>query len=660
MMAATMVEAGARGPDRRDVALSAALFALLFAIYAAGACRTIYVGDSGELLAAVHLLGIPHPSGYPLYVLLGKLWTLALPLGSVAWEMSLLSGACAAAACALLFFVARESDCGRIPSLLAGSALAFAPSFWLEANTQRVYALNALFVVLAVRFALRWYRERAPRDLVLAMLAAGLGATNHTFMGLVGIAIALFAPAVDRSLFRRPKLVAACAGAFFGGLLVYLYLPLRSRSNPVLDWGNPETMGAFFDVVLRRAFWMRRWYEGPSDFATVGWDFLSSAASETAWIALPLAMLGILSARRFRGAIALPALIAVVNVVALAVHGSYYDIFVWHRYYIPGYAMLALLAAFGLEAIAAKIDRRALVLALLPPIVMLAAGYSRHDLSRYRIAEDYAARLLASLPPGAKLFATDDNILFILIYTLHVEQVRPDVELILQGVDQERPKVSFNPDFDPVYFAHDPLWSVSGLEVVPVGLVYRAIRAGSQLPEPVMPPPIEGEVDDRVPEDYLTRSLLANYHFMEAMTFETRDWPRAHRALERVLELVPDGDLPAHNVGLIYTRNGWYEEGIDALERCHAINPRGLLQLEQADEKGAPGARVSCGRAAEEVRRERDRVRAVEQQLAASPSFPAVAPGSAAWERELAARLEALGERIAARGHALRAANTTL
>ena len=81
----------------RDRALAVSLFAALFLIYAAGACRTIYVGDSGELVTAVYLLGIPHPTGYPLYVLLGKLWTLVLPLGSIAWRMSLFSAAAAAA-----------------------------------------------------------------------------------------------------------------------------------------------------------------------------------------------------------------------------------------------------------------------------------------------------------------------------------------------------------------------------------------------------------------------------------------------------------------------------------------------------------------------------------------------------------------------------------
>ena len=68
----------------RSLLPAAALAAAIFAVYALGACRSIYVGDSGELVTAAHVLGVPHPTGYPLYVLLGKLWTLLVPFGSVA------------------------------------------------------------------------------------------------------------------------------------------------------------------------------------------------------------------------------------------------------------------------------------------------------------------------------------------------------------------------------------------------------------------------------------------------------------------------------------------------------------------------------------------------------------------------------------------------
>ena len=104
----------------RDGVAALMLAAGLFAIYAAGASPTIYVGDSGELVTAVHLLGIPHPTGYPLYVLLGKLWTLLVPFGSIAWRMSLFSAACAAAASAALFLLARrEARLDPLPALTA-------------------------------------------------------------------------------------------------------------------------------------------------------------------------------------------------------------------------------------------------------------------------------------------------------------------------------------------------------------------------------------------------------------------------------------------------------------------------------------------------------------------------------------------------------------
>ena len=125
----------------------------LFLIYAWGASRTIYVGDSGELVAAVHTLGIPHPSGYPLYVLLGKLWTVLVPVGSIAFRMSLFSAFCAAAAVACFYLVGRRLRLAAVPALFSSLLLAFSPSFWSQANIQRVYSLNALLVVKALYLA---------------------------------------------------------------------------------------------------------------------------------------------------------------------------------------------------------------------------------------------------------------------------------------------------------------------------------------------------------------------------------------------------------------------------------------------------------------------------------------------------------------------------
>src|SRR5262245_63419269 len=130
--------------DRSGTASAVLLAVVLFAVYAAGACPTIYVGDSGELAAAVYVLGIPHPTGYPLYVLLGKLWTLLIPFGSVAYRLSLFSAVCAALACAVLYRAGRELQLPPPAALLSALLFAFGASFWGEGYVQRVCALYAM------------------------------------------------------------------------------------------------------------------------------------------------------------------------------------------------------------------------------------------------------------------------------------------------------------------------------------------------------------------------------------------------------------------------------------------------------------------------------------------------------------------------------------
>src|SRR4051794_25085412 len=105
--------------DSLILPLGVALASLL--VYLRTLCRTIYVGDSGELAAAVHVLGIPHPPGYPLYVLLGKLFSMLVPIGKPALRLNLFSAVCASASSLFLFFTLRELDFA--PRLAAGVAL---------------------------------------------------------------------------------------------------------------------------------------------------------------------------------------------------------------------------------------------------------------------------------------------------------------------------------------------------------------------------------------------------------------------------------------------------------------------------------------------------------------------------------------------------------
>src|SRR5262249_54470004 len=208
--------------------------------------------------------------------------------------------------------------------------------------------------------------------LLLAFFLCGLGASNHTFMAVEAMALGIFAVVVEPGLLRRVGVLAASAGAFAVGLLPYLYLPLRSRHDPLLDWGNPETPRAFLDVVLRRDFWERRWIELPSDLLVIAWDWLRSFGPELAYVGAAFAFLGAVAwasgrvgraaeggGRRARLFVLFPFLVMAGNVAALAAHGSRTDIFVWHRYYIPSYLMASLFVATGAQVLVSRLGQRA-------------------------------------------------------------------------------------------------------------------------------------------------------------------------------------------------------------------------------------------------------------------------------------------------------------
>jgi tetratricopeptide (TPR) repeat protein len=594
------------------------------------------------------VLGIAHPSGYPLYVLLARAWSALLFFLPLPWSASLFSAASAAIAAFFLFRAARETRVSPLASAGAAWMFAFGGTLWGEANVQRVYALNALFLSAALFVVLRWDRERRDRDLVAAALVCGLGASNHLAMGVAGIAIAawvvLRAPALP---WRRPGLAAACAGAALVGLLPYLYLPLRARAHPLLAWGDAATPRGFAAVVLRSGFWERAWLRGPADLGPILADYGRSLLTESAWVGVALAVVAVAAAYRVRRPVLLPLLIMAANVTVMAVHGSRSDIFIWHRYYIPSYLCLALLAAWGWQALEDALRARRIVAALplLAPLALGLSGWSSYDRSRYTIAEDYSRTLLSTLPPGSQLIASDDNILFVLMYLNLGQGVRPDVNLILEGVGGALPPLAFDPDVDPVYLTHYPNWRTPQLDAVPVGIAFRAWRVGSPVPRPApVKDRLDGELDPRVPKDYLTRNLIGNFHQLLGMTWETRDWPRARRELEEAARAAPDNDVLFYNLGLIYRRNGLLAAARGAFRRSAEINPREIASATK------PRASERVAEVEAEIR-ERDNLEAALASQAAS-SGP---PESPVWHARMASLLAGRGRPTWARAHALRA-----
>jgi len=143
-----------------DSVLALGLFAASLALYVQTLAPSVAAlfDDSLEFPLVSYRLGIAHPTGYPLYTLLGKLFSLA-PWHNVAWRVNLLSAVAGALAVALVYLVARQLAARRMPALLGAVALAVSPVFWSQAVIAEVYTLTAAFVALLLWLALRWARR---------------------------------------------------------------------------------------------------------------------------------------------------------------------------------------------------------------------------------------------------------------------------------------------------------------------------------------------------------------------------------------------------------------------------------------------------------------------------------------------------------------------
>lgn len=241
--------------SNRPVMLGAAIvFLILFTLYLDTLAPTVLTFDSATLQTRAYVLGIGYPTGYPTYIMLGKLFTY-LPFGDVAYRVNLSSAVYGALAGAVIYLTARRTMSGEKSIFAHGAAglaaLVFAtgPTFWSQAIQAEVYSLNMLLVALTLYALLVWRDSRRDEYLLAAALLAGLSMTAHMTSGLLVPAALLFVFLVDRTQLVRVQLAAKGAGLFILGLSPYLYLPIRASMDPPANYADPSNLQNFWFIL---------------------------------------------------------------------------------------------------------------------------------------------------------------------------------------------------------------------------------------------------------------------------------------------------------------------------------------------------------------------------------------------------------------------------
>lgn len=316
------------------------VFVASLVVYARTLAPTVTLVDSGELIVAASSLGVAHPPGFPLYVVLAHLATL-VPVGSVAVRVNFASALFAALASAVLSLVVFEAlitaqllrsidrvrrKAGRkkskkdgapeepqneaaprrslvliVSGMVAGLLLAFSRTLWAYATIAEVYTLTSLLILVIFLLMFQWrtrcieathksaatfadnpvHLAGANRSLYASALVFGLAlGAHHVSVGLMLPALAALVIATSGiGFFRSKRIIYAAAFAFAGLFLVYAYLPLAASRSPVMNWGDPRTLERLWWQVTGRQYQVFFSYSLQTAASQFG-DFIRLAANE--------------------------------------------------------------------------------------------------------------------------------------------------------------------------------------------------------------------------------------------------------------------------------------------------------------------------------------------------------------------------------------------
>ncbi|HCJ66197.1 MAG TPA: hypothetical protein DHV62_02430, partial [Elusimicrobia bacterium] len=223
---------------------------------------TISGGDSGELAGAGATLGIAHSPGYPLYCLLGRVFTFLFPFGNSAYRMNLMSTFFGSLTCVLVYLIIFSLTQRILPAVVSALILYFTKIFWLQSLVSEVFTLNCFFAsfLIFVVLTTNHLSLTTPRSLYLFAFLLGLGLGNHhTLVFLLpGFAYLLYRKLKTENVFSSLNHLTTHLLItflfFLLGLLVYLYLPIRSLQQPLFDWEDPQTIDRFWGLITRARY----------------------------------------------------------------------------------------------------------------------------------------------------------------------------------------------------------------------------------------------------------------------------------------------------------------------------------------------------------------------------------------------------------------------
>lgn len=449
------------------------VFVAAFSVYFATMCPTLYWGDCGELASAAYNLSIAHPTGYPLWCLIGKLWTLILPVGTIVWRLNAMSAFFGALAVACLFKFCRYVKLPRSISVFVSGIVAFSFTFWQQCLFCETYSMTAFYTCLLLMLAAKWkFNGMQWKDMRWLAVGYGFAMTNHQLNtlflpGFIGF-ILLSSPTLRR--FKDRSIALNWLKTLLLGmlpLLFYLYLPIRSAAKPPMSWGYPTTPFEIYYHITGRNYANLMFQGTFSNALSALWAWALGLNREIYLVVVIVSCIGLTKLLMKNENRPLGFLLFWI-IFADVFYAINYYIYNRYIYYIPGYITLSALAGIGVYGIWNRLQvhidaekrKRALIFASISLMIIVPAQLMRHwsvnNLSTNWACYDYACNLLKTMPENSIIIDNGvDTSAFTIQYLQTVEKYRTDVTLIrrrtLSGI------------YNPFYRQYSNAWYLKDL-----------------------------------------------------------------------------------------------------------------------------------------------------------------------------------------------------
>jgi hypothetical protein len=439
-----------RGFTKTNLLYQILSFIIPFTVYIITLSPTISYTDSGELATACAKLAIAHPTGYPLFTMLGKIFYL-FHFGENVYILNLMSALFSSIG-VLVFFnlilmllnnIKSSDENGKnnsennsikehvfpIISLSSSLVLAFSQTFWDSSNSLEVWSLHILFINLLIYLIVKASITKNEIYWLLLAYILGLSFTNHLstiFLSAGFIYLYFVTNRADKDSFLRLIYMIV---PFLIGISLYLYLVLKANNN-IISWIYPVNLYNFYYHITGRHFGNLMFKSFDSSLSLFK-DYTVLLPNEYYYVPLLPALAGLIFIWKFeRKMFYFTVLLFCVNVLA-AVN---YEILDYETYFLLSFVVVVIWIAYGIYYFYLyfkKNEYALIVLCTVLPLLPLAANYKIEDKSKSYTVQDYYYNMVNYVPQKSVIVTEGMDVLTLAsFYYQIVKNYRNDVVIL--------------------------------------------------------------------------------------------------------------------------------------------------------------------------------------------------------------------------------------